>query len=95
MSKNVRAEYLPHIINYKKSGLSIRKYCELHDLKEHKFIYYRGCELKKSKPQQSTSKFAQVVVEPEPQSSPPTKDHGYYVDPVWLAQFVDKLLSSR
>lgn len=94
MINDVRAEYLGHINDYKASGLSIKKYCAQHGLAAHKFIYYKNCERKKPKSSKSSSSFAEVVLDP-PTKTKQSSEHGYYVDPLWLAQFVDKLLKSR
>lgn len=46
---STRAEYLSHIEKQKTSGLSIKKYCKLNNLVDHKFSYYQKYKLKSTK----------------------------------------------
>jgi len=82
---DTRSHYLEHIAKQKISGLSIKKYCNLNNLVEHKFNYYRSYELKQNQSPKKKS-FQKVIVRPV-ESKPATSD----VDPVWLAKFINGL----
>lgn len=85
----LRDKYLAHIEKQKTSGLSIKKYCELNNLVEHKLSYYRSYKLG-SKVKSPKSSFAKVQIKPKPLH--PNKNK---IDPVWLAEFINKLLISK
>lgn len=93
MSKTInpiRAVYLDHINKQKESGLSLKKYCEQNNLKEHLFGYYRKYKLKpKSKP--GPKAFSKVEVQ-RPEKINSINQSTTAVDPVWLAKFVNSLM---
>jgi len=85
----IRDEYLAHIEKQKASGLSIKKYCEVNNLVEHKLSYYRSYPLKAKKEDKSQA-FAQVKIKPPVVTKAVNK-----IDPIWLAEFLNKLLDKK
>lgn len=94
---STRVEYLNHIEKQKRSGLSIKKYCEQNNLVDHKFSYYRTYNLKSKRDTKSkNSAFAAVEVKKsKPVPVTTEKPKTSKIDPVWLAQFLNNLLSLK
>ncbi|PIP91541.1 MAG: hypothetical protein COW79_01855 [Bdellovibrionales bacterium CG22_combo_CG10-13_8_21_14_all_38_13] len=82
----LRAEYMAHIKKQKLSGMSIKKYCAANNLVEHKLSYYRSYPLKTKEPITKAA-FASVKIKPLTMDKSQDK-----IDPVWLAEFLNKLL---
>lgn len=94
---STRAEYLEHIEKQKTSGLSIKKYCELNNLVDHKFSYYRKYKLKSTK--SSESAFASVKIKnfekPAAIKTNIDRSKTSQIDPLWLAQFLNNLFGVK
>ncbi len=88
-SSSIRDEYLSHIEKQKTSGLSIKRYCELNNLVEHKMSYYRSYKVG-PKAKQKTQAFTKVQIKPK---SSPTLNAN--IDPVWLAKLINQLFLSK
>ena len=87
----IRDEYMAHIEKQKHSGLSIKKYCELNNLIEHKLSYYRSYKIN-SNTKIPKQPFAEIKIKP----NNTTKAVGINkIDPIWLAKFLNQLIVNK
>ncbi|MCH2535443.1 MAG: hypothetical protein MK008_13445 [Bdellovibrionales bacterium] len=94
---STRAEYLSHIEKQKTSGLSIKKYCELNNLVDHKFSYYRKYKLKSTKSSEPAFASVKIKAYEKPASIKTNIDKAKtsQIDPLWLAQFLNNLFGEK
>ena len=90
-------KYEKHVNKQSLSVLSVKNYCEQHDLNRHTFQYYRKkfkeAQNSKSSPLPSSSSFTTVklVSSDSLPSSSSKNSPSLSIDPTWLAQFIKNI----
>ncbi len=86
-----RAEYLVHIENQKRSGLSVKRFCKENDISECQFIYYKRIKMKS----QSQKAFSEVKIKIPKNPIPAASQDAVNIDPIWLADFLKSLVGKK
>ena len=87
----IRDEYITHVEKQKRSGMSIKKYCELNNLVDHKLSYYRSYKIN-SNTKAPKQPFAEIKIKP---SNTTKTIEINKIDPIWLAKFLSQLVSNK
>jgi hypothetical protein len=90
--KNSKEQYFYHLEEYKKFSGSVRAYCKLNNLSDHKFSYYKSLQQEEFR---KSSSFAKVKIDSSAADNKSVQIKQFTVDPIWLAEFVQRLVCKK